>query len=311
MRRILLVSVAAGLLLVGCGSSDGGSDTGTDNGPAGDIDQVTVSGGGTPEVTVPKGFTTKKTTTKVVDAGPGDEVYAGDTVQAHYIAVNGRTGKQFDTSFATGTAPAVTLSANTTTGGIMKGLVGQKVGSRLVVAIAPKDGFGRDQAQYDLKAGDTMVFLFDIVSKYPEGKATPLPMSLPSLKLDDKGHPTGFKNTDDMAKKQTKESIHVVNQGTGAVVESGQSLLANYVGQVYGTDTVFDESWTKGPQQPFVLAEGSVIACWSDLLIGQKLGSRVVVTCPADKAYADQPPAGSAIKAGDTLIFVVDLLAAY
>lgn len=298
------MSVAAGLFLAGCGGSDSRTSSAA-------IDDVTVSGSATPKVTVPKGFSTDKTTTKVVSAGTGDEVYAGDTVQANYVAVNGRTGKQFDTSFASDTAPTVTLGASTTTGGFIKGLVGQKVGSRLIVAIAPADGFGNDQAQYDLKAGDTMVFMFDIVGKYPEGEARPLPKSLPSLTLDDKGHPTGFKSTDDMAEKQSKESVHVVNQGTGAVVEAGQSLMANYVGQVYGSDTVFDESWTKGPASPFVLDEGNVIACWSDLLVGQKLGSRVVLTCPADKAYGDTPPAGSSIKAGDTLLFVVDLLAAY
>jgi len=300
---MLLMSVAAGLFLAGCG----GSDTGT----KGSIDDVTVSGTDTPKVTVPAGFSVDTTASKVVSAGDGAEVYDGDTVQANYVAVNGRTGKQFDTSFVTGDAPAVTLGASTTTGGIIKGLVGQKVGSRVVVAIAPDDGFGQDQAQYDLKADDTMVFLFDIVAKYPEGQAQALPKSLPSLVLDEQGHPTGFKNTKHVAKKQTTESVHVVNQGTGAVVKAGQSLMANYVGQIYGTDTVFGESWSTGPTQPFDLTAGTVVPCWTDLLVGQKLGSRVVLTCPSDKGYGDEGRPDAGIKGGDTLIFVVDLLAAY
>jgi peptidylprolyl isomerase len=300
VRRILLASVAATLFLAGCG----GSDTAT----KGSFDDIRVSDGDTPKVTVPEGFTVDDTATKVLTAGDGDEIHAGDTVQANYVAVNGRTGKQFDTSFATGVTPAVTLGDSTTTAGIIKGLVGQKVGSRLLVAIAPGDGFGQDQEQYDLKSGDTMVFLFDIQGKFPEGKAAKLPASLPSLTLDDAGHPTGFKNTDDMAKKQSTQSIHVVNQGTGAAIKPGQSLMANYVGQVYGTDTVFDETWTDGPQQPIVLTEGTVIACWTDLLIGQKIGSRVVLTCPADKAYGDEGRPDASIKGGDTLIYVVDLL---
>ena len=41
---------------------------------------------------------------------------------------------------------------------------------------------------------------------------------------------------------------------------------------------------------------------------GQKIGSRVVLVCPADTAYGDSPQAGGKIKPGDTLIFAVDLL---
>ena len=303
MRRILLASVAAGLFLAGCGGSEGGS--------SGDIDDITVTDAASPKVAVPQEFSVGTTATRVITPGDGDEVFEGDTVQANYVAVNGRTGKQFDTSFASDTAPAVTLGASTTTSGIMKGLVGQTVGSRVVVAIAPEDGFGEDQSQYDLKKGDTMVFLFDIVGKYPEGEATPLPTSLPSLTLDAKGHPTGFKNTKKMADTQDVESLHVVNQGTGAKVEAGQSLIANYVGQVYGSDTVFGESWSTGPTQPFDLTAGKVVPCWTDLLVGQKLGSRVVLACPSDKGYGADGRPEAGIKGGDTLIFVVDLLAAY
>ncbi len=303
MRRILLATVAASLALAGCGGSDGGS--------SGDLDAVTISKADSPKVSVPEDFAVDETSTKVVTEGDGDEIYDGDTITANYVAVNGRTGKQFDTSFATDAPPALTLTSSMTMGGIIKGLTGQKVGSRLLVAISPEDGFGQAQSQYDIEADDTMVFMFDIIGKYPEGEATALPKSLPSLVLDDKEHPTGFASSKDVAKKQTKESVHVVNQGTGATVQANQNLMANYVGQIYGTDTVFDESWTDGPQRPFQIGVGAVIKCWDDLLVGQKLGSRVVVVCPADVAYGDNPPEGSPIKAGDTLMFVVDLLATY
>jgi peptidylprolyl isomerase len=33
-----------------------------------------------------------------------------------------------------------------------------------------------------------------------------------------------------------------------------------------------------------------------------------VLVCPADSAYGDKPPAGSDIKAGDTLAFAIDIL---
>ena len=51
-----------------------------------------------------------------------------------------------------------------------------------------------------------------------------------------------------------------------------------------------------------------VIACWKDHLPGQKLGSRIVLVCPADTAYGDSPQPGGPIKPGDSLVFAIDLL---
>ncbi|MCW2790728.1 MAG: hypothetical protein JWP56_3031, partial [Aeromicrobium sp.] len=52
---------------------------------------------------------------------------------------------------------------------------------------------------------------------------------------------------------------------------------------------------------------GAVIPCWDDLLVGQKLGSRVVLVCPEAYKTVD-PPQGSTLKKGQNLIFIIDLL---
>lgn len=304
MRRILLASVAASLVLAGCGSgdSDGGS------GGSSKLSSIEVSEAKSPKVTVPKGFKVTKTETDLISEGGGDTVESGDTVKVNYSAFNGRTGKQFDSSFTRG--EPVTWTLNTSIfPGIVKGLTDQKVGSRVVVGVAPKDGFGQAVEDYDIKADDTVVFVFDIVSKVPSevtGKSKSLPSDVPQLKLDADKHPSGFTMSDKVKKKQTKESLHTVIQGSGAAIKKGDTLTAQYVGQVYPDGKVFDESWSKGPTS-FPVGTGGLIACWDDLLVGQKLGSRVVVVCPADKAYGDNP-SGDVIKKGDTLIFAIDLL---
>jgi peptidylprolyl isomerase len=272
-----------------------------------------VSKATSPKVTVAKGFTTTKTTTRVLTKGSGAKVAAGESIKVNYIAVNGRTGKQFDNSFTSNKPLSITLDAKTILPGFVKGLTGQTLGSRVLVAIPPKDGFNKAQTTLDLKKNDTMVFLFDLVSKVaPEaaGKAHKLPSDLPKLELDSKSHPSKFAKTSKTAAKQPKESAHVVIQGTGPTVKLGQTVSVQYLGQIYPSGKVFDSSWARGEPTSFQLAEGSLIKCWTDELAGQKVGSRVVLVCPADVAYkkAGSPPD---IKGGDTLIFSIDLLDAF
>ncbi len=290
--------MTACLLLAGCGS-DASSAA---------LDDIKVAGGDSPKLTVAKDFTTSSTETRVVTKGDGDTVAEGDSVKVNYVAVNGRTGKQFDNSFTSKSPLTMTLSDESVLPGFLKGLTGQKIGSRVLVAIPPKDGFGQAQDQLGIKAEDTMVFLFDIVGKVPEeaaGKAKKLPADIPSIVQED-GHPASFKPTKTTPGKVDKAAVHVAIQGDGVKVEKGQSITAQYVGQVYPKGEIFDSSWSKGTPATFSLDE--VIPCWKNLIPGQKVGSRIVLVCPADTAYGDSPQEGGPIKPGDTLLFAIDLL---
>jgi len=299
VRRILAFSAAACLLLAGCGSDGSSSSSG--------LGDITVRGDDNPKLTVGKDFTTGSTETRVVTRGTGEKLADGDSVKVNYVAVNGRTGKEFDNSFSTS---PLTLTLNDTSAlpGFLKGLNGQNVGSRVLVAIPPKDGFGQARTELGIKADDTMLFLFDIVAKVPEkaaGASKKLPATVPSI-VDKDGHPDGFKPTKKTPDKVSEASAHVVIEGDGPEVEKGQTITSQYVGQVYPDGEVFDSSWTKGAPASFSLDQ--VIECWKDLIPGQKVGSRVVLVCPADTAYGDSPQEGGPIKPGDSLVFAIDLL---
>ena len=294
---MLAVSAAAFLLLAGCGSESSSSE----------LDRIAVRGGDNPKLTVGKDFTTGSTETRVVTKGKGDKLADGDVAKVNYVAVNGRTGKQFDNSFTSKSPITLTLD-ETAMPGFLKGLTGQRVGSRVLVAIPPKDGFDQPPAQLGIKADDTMVFLFDIVAKVPEkaeGKATKLPATVPSI-IEKDGYPDGFKPTKKTPGKISEAKAHVVIEGDGAEVKAGQSITAQYVGQIYPDGDVFDSSWRKGAPASFSLDQ--VIACWKDQIPGQKVGSRIVLVCPADTAYGDTPQEGGPIKPGDSLVFAIDLL---
>jgi FKBP-type peptidyl-prolyl cis-trans isomerase len=301
--KLISVIILAALTLTGCG--DGSA-----------LNGVSVKGSGTSTtVTVAKGFEADKSATKVLKQGTGATVKDGDSVKVNYIAVNGRTGKTFDSSYKTGQPYTVQLSKDKALPGFIKALVGNKVGARVVTAVAPIDGFATDRAELDLLKSDTMVFYFDIESKTAStatGKKVALPADFPSIVLKD-GHPAGFKKTASTPATLATNGLAVAIDGGGAsagkLVPKGGTVVAHYVGQVFPDGAVFDSSWDRGEPATFQLS--AVIKCWQDLLPGQAIGSRVVLECPAADAYGDSPPQGSTIKAGDSLLFAVDILDAY
>lgn len=301
MSRLLITALSAAALCVGGCSGDE---------VASGVDGVTVTKAATPKVTVAKGLSTDKTEVKVIEDGGGEKVAVGDTVKINYLIVNGRTGDQFDSSFAAGRPSTLVVSKNNLLPGFIKAIDGQTVGSRVLAAVAPADGFGAARSDLDVRKDDTIVYLIDIVAKLPSeatGKTKKAPATLPQLVLDASGRPEKFESDAQVPPEVTRESAHVLIQGTGDTIEEGQQVSAQYVGQVYPAGEVFDSSWSRETPGSFVMTPGQNIDCLADLLVGQKVGSRVVLVCPADSAFGDEGRAPD-VKPGDTLIFAVDVL---
>lgn len=97
----------------------------------------------------------------------------------------------------------------------------------------------------------------------------------------------------------------IVGEGTEAV--AGSTVLAHYVGVAHSTGEEFDASWNRGEPLRFQLGVGQVIAGWDQGLEGMRVGGRRRIVIPPHLGYGDRG-AGSAIKGGETLIFVVDLV---
>ena len=109
------------------------------------------------------------------------------------------------------------------------------------------------------------------------------------------------------AKAATKLLTADVVAGTGAEVAAGATVTAHYVGYGLATGQMFDSSWQRGEPATFPLA--NVIQGWQDGLVGMKVGGRRVLVIPAAQGYGNTPPDGSGIEAGETLVFVVDMVA--
>jgi len=97
-------------------------------------------------------------------------------------------------------------------------------------------------------------------------------------------------------------------EGDGPVAKAGDTVSVHYVGVAFSTGEEFDASWNRGAPLKFQLGVGQVIAGWDRGVQGMKVGGRRQLTIPAHLAYGDRG-AGNAIKPGETLIFVCDLVA--
>jgi peptidylprolyl isomerase len=110
-------------------------------------------------------------------------------------------------------------------------------------------------------------------------------------------------------------SEQVLTSGTGAAVSKGDTLVANYSGQTWapkdGKPHVFDSSFDRGNPAAFVIGTGKVIPGWDKTLVGKRLGSRVLLSIPPADGYGSQGQSEAGIGGTDTLVFVVDLIAAY
>lgn len=313
--RTLSTAAAAAVLAVGALSACG---DGKDAPKSTALDQTTVSGGSAseaPKVEVkPKPLKVTETQTRVLKDGEGPVVKGDEIVNLNYVLLNGKDGSQLDTNFGKRTL-GLNLGDEKLLPGIKKGVANQKVGSRLLVAMPPKDAFG-EQGNANIKVAkdDTVVFLFDVVSattplKSAEGKAVDPPKGLPSVKVQD-----GKAATITIAKgqKPPKDTVsQLLIEGTGKKVEAGQMIRVTYTGALWKNGKVFDSS-ANSPAGYFetVIGQKQVITAWDTQLVGKPVGSRVLLVVPPKDGYgaAGSPPK---ISGTDTLVFVVDILAAY
>lgn len=102
----------------------------------------------------------------------------------------------------------------------------------------------------------------------------------------------------------------VLQLGSGEVVTKGELLVANYVGQIWG-GKVFDSSFSRKEPIAVPIGVGQVIPGWDKTLVGSRIGSRLLLVIPPSDGYGPTGDSQAGISGTDTIVFVIDLLAAY
>ncbi|MFE6285240.1 FKBP-type peptidyl-prolyl cis-trans isomerase [Streptomyces sp. NPDC057877] len=130
----------------------------------------------------------------------------------------------------------------------------------------------------------------------------PLPAVTAGTKFDEK--PTVAKGS---GEPSDQLAVKTLIAGGGRTVAEGDYVQANYLGQVWDTAKVFDNSYDRKTPLVIQLAQGSIIDGWRYALTGKKTGSRVQFSVPPTWGYGESGNANAGIKGTDTLVFVVDL----
>src|SRR3954469_24380837 len=99
-----------------------------------------------------------------IEVGTGDEAKAGHNVEVHYAGNAWSTRQQFDASWDRGETFSFRLGAGQVIGGWDQGVAGMKIGGRRRITIPPHLGYGQRGARRDIKPGETLVFVVDLLS---------------------------------------------------------------------------------------------------------------------------------------------------
>lgn len=272
------------------------------------LDAITVEGepGEAPEVTVPAPFGVDETMTKVLTPGDGATVGENATVDVHYLGVNGRTGEPFDDSYSRGDAP-VPFSLDQVVPGFQKGLAGQRVGSRVLIAMPGTDGYDSSggSPQAGIEVGDTLVFVADIVSaplEEAEGEPVEPREGLPTVEFTD-GKPTV---TIPEGPAPTELQVQLLVRGNGKPVAETDTITARYQAVKWSDGSVVTDTYGEQPEQGPL---SSLIPAWKEGLKDQPVGSRVLIVSPPEMAYPEDADARDPNPAqGETQVYVVDIL---
>lgn len=101
-------------------------------------------------------------------------------------------------------------------------------------------------------------------------------------------------------------NIEKLTTGNGATPKRGDRVSVHYTGRLTN-GTKFDSSLDRHEPFSFTLGRGEVIQGWDEGVATMRVGDKVRLTIPSDKAYGDQGYPG-VIPPKATLVFEVELL---
>lgn len=269
------------------------------------IDTIRATGafGEDPTVVVPTPFAIDRTRSRVLIEGNGPAVEASGIVEVNYVGYNGRTGEYFDSSFRRGEAALFSLQS--VVPGFATGLAGHKAGSRVLVVIPGSEGYDAAGGSpgAGIEVGDTLVFVIDVIATSvtaASGSQAGGSLALP-VTTDAAGRPTVT-----LTPGATPPSDLVVQRvitGTQRPVGELDYVLVHYRTWSWKSGQLLEDKF----DTPDAGAIAETIPAWRTGIVGQPIGSRVLLIAPPEHGYpegSNNPP----VDKGDTVVYVVDIL---
>lgn len=322
--------VGTALALAACGGDDASDGTNDATGANG----VTASGefGDKPEVIVAAGDPSDELVVEVLSEGDGPEIVAGDLLVVNYLgqawdlrdpadlppdpmADPDEAGDEaesgdpvpfvFDNSYDRGEPASFEIGVGMVIPGWDEGLVGQNVGSRVMLTIPPDLGYGNAEG-HDLEE-ETLVFVVDVIGAFNTDRAISgdavegLGDDLPEVSGDGVDEPTvEFGAAGDSVTESTSDLL-VAGDGP----ELGDNLVVKVLTADVESGEVAYSSWQLDRLEVITPMDLPSIPGLAEALEGQNEGSRVLTRIAA----ADNP--GQDGSEGEPIVFVIDVVGSY
>jgi peptidylprolyl isomerase len=128
----------------------------------------------------------------------------------------------------------------------------------------------------------------------PEAVESGDPEGRPTVEVPEDSAPPGELQVEDL------------EEGDGEAVGEGAMLTVHVVGVRWSDGVEFLSSWDRGQPISHTFGEGRWVPGWEAGLEGMREGGRRRIVVPPDLGYGERGAPG--VPAGETLVFVVDLL---
>lgn len=251
----------------------------------------------------------------VTDEGNGDTIEEGQIISLNYMVCDMVTGEKMYSTWGATADEDSPFSTSFTTGTfgdmVVKALSGEKVGTRFLWG---QPGYSAEQSYTGVASNGYLYVMTvtDAMSIPDEISGTEVDPDDESLPLIDFENGKPVVTIPDTFVAPTELVVQPLVQGDGETVQAGQTVAVKYTGWL--TDgTQFDSSWDQTGSDQIVslpIGQGNVITGWDQGLVGQKVGSRLLLVIPSELGYGENG-SGDLIPPNSDLVFVVDILAAY
>lgn len=303
MKLRMIAAVAATTLIATLGLTACSGDSASadcvkvSSGSASDSVKVEGEFGGSTTVTIDSAVNAKSLERTVVTKGDGEVPKTGQSVDAMVSIFSGADGKRIDAVSTT-----LTANDNTLADPARAGVDCLAVGTRSVSVFPATDLYSADSlASVGLAEGDSLILVIDVIDIQKDPEVSEWSTGLPTVTFD------GDQPTLDLssATKPDGIAVKVLKEGDGATVSASDTVKVNYYGVKWSDGTSFDGNYGSDPAE-FTLT--GVIVGFRASLIGQKVGSQILVSIPAQYAYGTGSASESNQLAGQDLLFLIDIV---
>src|SRR5664279_3578753 len=198
-------------------------------------------------------------------------------IEVNYWGANGYTGKVFDESFTAG--KPISFAVSGFISGFQAGVIGQKVGSRVLIGITGPDGYDSNggNSNIGIEVGDCLVFIVDIISVSatgPSGTTVTPPPGLPTVSSDLKAPAVTI---DTKATPPSALTVQPLIKGSGKAVTAASTVRVDYSEYAWSTGKLVKQTYG---YRPLDGALSATIPGWQTGLVGQTVGRRVLLIVP-------------------------------